>query len=47
MTSAELDPQMIDVLRIQEKRSLSLAQISQTPVTEVRNLYPRARLLEC
>jgi acetyl esterase len=40
---AKLDPQMINVLEIQEKRSLSLDQIGNTSVAEVRNLYTRER----
>ena len=43
MTAADLDPQMIDVLRVQEERSLSRVQISQTSVTEIRNLYIQER----
>ena len=43
MHRAKLDPQMIDVLEIQEKRSLSLDQIDNTPVAEVRDLYTRER----
>ena len=43
MTAADLDPQMIDVLRVQEERSLSRAPISQTSVTEIRNLYIQER----
>jgi acetyl esterase len=40
---AKLDPQMIDILEIQEKRSLSLDQINNTSVAEVRDLYTRER----
>ena len=43
MTAADLDPQMIDVLRVQEERSLSRVLISQTSVTEIRNLYIQER----
>ena len=43
MHRAKLDPQMIDVLEIQEKRSLSLDQIDNTSVAEVRDLYTRER----
>jgi hypothetical protein len=43
MTAADLDPQMIDVLRVQEERSLSRVQINQKSVTEIRNLYIQER----
>lgn len=43
MYRAKLDPQMIDVLEFQEKRSLSLGQIDNAPVAEIRNLYTRER----
>ena len=43
LNRAKLDPQMIDVLAIQGKRSLSLDRISNAPVTEVRDLYTRER----
>ena len=45
MHRAKLDPQMIDVLEIQEKRSLSLDQIDNTSVAEVRDLYTRERAI--
>ena len=43
MNRAKLDPQMIDVLEIQGKRSLSLGQIDNAPVAEVRDLYTSER----
>ena len=48
LNRAKLDPQMIDVLEIQGKRSLSLDRISNTPVTEVRDfIHEGTCLLEC
>ena len=43
MHREKLDPQMIDVLEIQEKRSLSLDRIDNTSVAEARDLYTRER----